>query len=112
MSLYSESHPRVFDLLLQVLGEGRLTDAKGETVDFRECVILMTSNLGYERGGDGAFGFQRDREEAVAEAIRGEVERFYGDHTRAGELLGHQPVVTLEAGLEETIRHARNHGFE
>ncbi len=42
----------------------------------------------------------------------GEVERFYGDHTRAGELLGHQPVVTLEAGLEETIRHARNHGFE
>ncbi len=72
-----KAHPRVFDLLLQVLGEGRLTDALGETVDFRECVILMTSNLGYERGGDGAFGFHRDRDEAEAAALRTEIERFF-----------------------------------
>lgn len=37
--------PRIFDLLLQVLDEGRLTDGKGETVSFRDCVILLTSNV-------------------------------------------------------------------
>ena len=72
-----KAHPRVFDLLLQVLGEGRLTDARGETVDFRECVVLMTSNLGAERGGDGGLGFNVDKAAAEAGAIREEVERFF-----------------------------------
>lgn len=38
--------PEVFDVLLQVLGEGRLTDATGRTVSFRHCIVIMTSNLG------------------------------------------------------------------
>jgi len=41
-----KAHPDVFDLLLQVLGEGRLTDAQGRTADFRNVIIIMTSNLG------------------------------------------------------------------
>ena len=41
-----KAHPDVFNLLLQVLDEGRLTDGHGRTVDFRHCVIIMTSNLG------------------------------------------------------------------
>jgi ATP-dependent Clp protease ATP-binding subunit ClpC len=41
-----KAHPRVFDALLQLLGEGRLTDAAGRTADARQAVILMTSNLG------------------------------------------------------------------
>ena len=41
-----KAHPHVHDLLLQVLGEGRLTDAIGRTVDFRNAVVVMTSNLG------------------------------------------------------------------
>ena len=41
-----KAHPRVFDLLLQLLDDGRLTDGQGRTVDFRNTVIIMTSNLG------------------------------------------------------------------
>ncbi len=43
-----KAHPDVFTLLLQVLDDGRLTDGQGRTVDFRNTVIVMTSNLGAE----------------------------------------------------------------
>ena len=49
-----KAHAEVFDLLLGVLGEGRLTDSMGRLVDFRMAVIVMTSNLGAQ---SGAFGF-------------------------------------------------------
>jgi ATP-dependent Clp protease ATP-binding subunit ClpB len=55
-----KAHPDVFNVLLQVLDDGRLTDGQGRTVDFRNCVIVMTSNLGsqhiqsiFEEGGAG-----------------------------------------------------------
>jgi ATP-dependent Clp protease ATP-binding subunit ClpB len=41
-----KAHPDVFNILLQILDDGRLTDGKGRTVDFRNCLIIMTSNLG------------------------------------------------------------------
>jgi ATP-dependent Clp protease ATP-binding subunit ClpB len=44
-----KAHPDVFNILLQVLDDGRLTDGQGRTVDFRNTVIVMTSNLGSER---------------------------------------------------------------
>ena len=44
-----KAHPDVFNVLLQVLDDGRLTDGQGRTVDFRNCVIVMTSNLGSDR---------------------------------------------------------------
>ncbi|MDN3495988.1 ATP-dependent Clp protease ATP-binding subunit [Planococcus sp. APC 4015] len=57
-----KAHPDVFNLLLQVLDDGRLTDGQGRTIDFRNTVIVMTSNLGSEflasRGG--AIGFLAD----------------------------------------------------
>ncbi|MCX2956322.1 MAG: AAA family ATPase, partial [Candidatus Regiella insecticola] len=43
-----KAHPDVFNILLQVLDEGRLTDGRGRTVDFRNTVVIMTSNLGSE----------------------------------------------------------------
>lgn len=50
-----KAHPRIFDLFLQVLDDGRLTDGKGRTVNFRNTVVLMTSNVGsqaiFEAGG-------------------------------------------------------------
>jgi len=48
-----KAHPDVFDILLQVLDEGRLTDGQGRTVDFRNTILILTSNLG--AGGDEAF---------------------------------------------------------
>src|SRR3546814_16497675 len=53
-----KAHPDVFNILLQVLDDGRLTDGQGRTVDFRSTVIVMTSNLGsqmiQELDGDGS----------------------------------------------------------
>ncbi len=45
---FEKAHPSVFDLLLQVLGEGRLTDGRGRLADFRNSIVLMTSNLGVD----------------------------------------------------------------
>jgi ATP-dependent Clp protease ATP-binding subunit ClpA len=53
---FEKAHPEFFDLLLQVLGEGRLTDAAGRLADFCNCVIILTSNLGAESYQRGAFG--------------------------------------------------------
>ena len=44
-----KAHPDVFNILLQILDDGRLTDAKGRTVDFKHSVVIMTSNLGADR---------------------------------------------------------------
>jgi len=53
-----KAHPEVFNALLQVLEDGRLTDGQGRTVDFRNTVIIMTSNLGTEGVSREAVGFQ------------------------------------------------------
>jgi len=57
-----KAHPDVFNMLLQILEDGRLTDAKGRTVDFKNTLIIMTSNIGskvIEKGG-GGLGFEFD----------------------------------------------------
>jgi len=63
-----KAHPEVFDLLLAVLGEGRLTDSLGRLVDLRMCVIVMTSNLGV--GARGGVGFGGDDAPDYAAAVR------------------------------------------
>lgn len=53
-----KAHPEVFNILLQVLEDGRLTDGKGRTVDFRNVIVIMTSNVGAEMiKKDGTLGF-------------------------------------------------------
>ena len=55
-----KAHPDVFNMLLQILEDGRLTDGQGRTVDFRNTVIIMTSNLGTEGLRKQPFGFRPD----------------------------------------------------
>ncbi len=63
-----KAHPDVLNILLQILEDGRLTDGNGRTVDFRNTVIIMTSNLGTEGFRRQAFGFRTDgRDEDVDE---------------------------------------------
>ncbi len=59
-----KAHPDVFNTLLQVLDDGRLTDGQGRTVDFRNTVIIMTSNLGTEGVSEEALGFQGVRNDS------------------------------------------------
>src|SRR5690606_7133055 len=62
-----KAHPDVFNLLLQVLDDGRLTDGQGRTVDFRNTVIVMTSNIGSEflASRSGALGFVSSQDAAA-----------------------------------------------
>jgi len=65
-----KAHPEVFDVLLQVLDDGRLTDGQGRTVDFRSTILVLTSNLGSQFLADPAAS-GRERTEAVMAAVRG-----------------------------------------
>lgn len=70
-----KADPAVFDLLLQVLGEGRLTDARGRTADFTNAIIVMTSNLGV-REAAGGFGL-KPNDAADDEVYVSAAERFF-----------------------------------
>ncbi|MEE2861134.1 MAG: ATP-dependent Clp protease ATP-binding subunit ClpA [Pseudomonadota bacterium] len=58
-----KAHPDVFNILLQIMDAGRLTDHNGRTVDFRNVVLIMTSNAGAADQAKAAIGFGRDRRE-------------------------------------------------
>ncbi|MGH2412985.1 MAG: ATP-dependent Clp protease ATP-binding subunit, partial [Microcystaceae cyanobacterium] len=67
-----KAHPDVFNLLLQLLDDGRLTDAQGRTVDFKNTIVIMTSNIGskvIEKGG-GSLGFEWSENQAEAQYNR------------------------------------------
>ncbi len=68
------AHPDVFNMLLQILEDGRLTDAKGRTVDFKNTLLIMTSNIGskvIEKGGGGlGFDFEENQAESQYNRIR------------------------------------------
>ena len=71
-----KAHPDIFNLLLQILEEGRLTDAHGRTVDFKNTIVIMTSNLGAVSSSKSSFGFsstdaeKKKRSEAVMTAVK------------------------------------------
>ncbi len=80
-----KAHPEVFHMLLQILDNGRLTDAKGRVVNFKNTIIIMTSNIGgeyvQEFGRLGFMGFDEDtrerKEEGMKEKIRKSLERHF-----------------------------------
>ncbi len=68
-----KAHPDVFNTLLQILEDGRLTDAQGRTVDFKNTVIIMTSNLGTADLRRKAIGFTEETEEVSYQQIKEKV---------------------------------------
>ena len=96
-----KAHPSIFNTLLQLFDEGRLTDGTGRTVDFRNAIIIMTSNIGSrevaERGNSIGFGTQSQRLLSTAEAeYRRAIERAF-----APEFLNRIDEVILFAPLTE-----------
>jgi ATP-dependent Clp protease ATP-binding subunit ClpB len=69
MDEVEKAHPDVFNVLLQLLDDGRLTDSQGRTVDFRNTVVVLTSNLGSEVFNTGG-GSEEEKAAAVQEAVR------------------------------------------
>jgi ATP-dependent Clp protease ATP-binding subunit ClpB len=70
MDEVEKAHPEVFDVLLQVLDDGRLTDGHGRTVDFRNTILILTSNLGSHALVDPTLSEEAKRESVMA-AVRG-----------------------------------------
>jgi ATP-dependent Clp protease ATP-binding subunit ClpB len=68
-----KAHPDVFNVLLQVLDDGRLTDGQGRTVDFKNTVIVMTSNLGSQH----IMALSGEKDEIIREAVWGEVKAHF-----------------------------------
>ena len=77
-----KAHPDVFNMLLQIMEEGRLTDSFGRHIDFKNVILIMTSNLGADviKGG-ASFGFGKRAEvmdyERMRKALMGEIEKFF-----------------------------------
>ncbi|GHE35976.1 ATPase AAA [Streptomyces longispororuber] len=116
-----KAHPDVFHTLLQVLDDGRLTDAQGRTVNFTNTVIVMTSNLGSEAitGRGTALGFRADGSDADEEARREQILKPLREHFRPEflnrideivifrRLSGEQLHQVTDLLLEETRRRLR-----
>jgi ATP-dependent Clp protease ATP-binding subunit ClpB len=67
-----KAHPDVFNVLLQVLDDGRLTDGQGRVVDFKNTVIIMTSNIGSQKLAEGA-----KTDEQTRDAVMKEMRQFF-----------------------------------
>jgi len=89
-----KAHPQVFNILLQVLDDGRLTDGKGRTVDFKNTVIIMTSNLGSEIIRQYAEG-KKSKEEMEREV------REIIDHSFKPEFINRLDQIVLFESLNE-----------
>jgi ATP-dependent Clp protease ATP-binding subunit ClpC len=70
-----KAHPDVFNMLLQVMEEGRLTDSFGRNVDFRNTILIMTTNAGADAiKNESSFGFQKPDDDASYENMKGRVQ--------------------------------------
>ncbi|MEU9911070.1 ATP-dependent Clp protease ATP-binding subunit [Streptomyces sp. NPDC051001] len=105
-----KAHPDVFNILLQVLDDGRLTDSQGRTVDFTNTVVVMTSNLGSEaitRRGAG-IGFGPGGAEADEEARREQILRPLREHFRPEFLNRIDEIVVFRQLTQEQLRRITN----
>ena len=87
-----KAHPEVFNVLLQVLDDGRLTDGQGRTVNFKNTVIIITSNLGSQHYGDMVL--DRQKFEDIRREVLDEVRHFFRPEflNRLDELVVFQPL--------------------
>jgi ATP-dependent Clp protease ATP-binding subunit ClpC len=78
-----KAHPDVFNMLLQVMEEGRLTDSFGRNVDFRNTILIMTTNAGAEAiKNESAFGFRKADDDASYESMKERVQEQIEKHFR------------------------------
>jgi ATP-dependent Clp protease ATP-binding subunit ClpA len=106
-----KAHPSVTNIFLQVFDDGRLTDGKGRIADFRNTIIIMTSNLGAADGIDeqrGTFGLQR--EPAPAERLQTEVNRAIQEHFPS-EFLGRLTAICIFQPLDQQACRSVVHKF-
>ncbi len=102
-----KAHPDVFNILLQVLDDGRLTDGQGRTVDFRNTVIIMTSNLGSQRIQElsiKASAHNSEEAEADYKVMKTEVMEVVSQHFRPEFINRIDDVVVFHPLAKDVIR--------
>ncbi len=124
-----KAHPDVFNMLLQIMEEGRLTDSFGRHVDFRNCILIMTSNLGSHlitSGGGLGFGKvdskskETDKKKKIKNDVMAEVERQFRPEflNRVDELIVFNPLTKedlqriVHLQLSEVLQRASERGLE
>jgi ATP-dependent Clp protease ATP-binding subunit ClpC len=120
-----KAHPDVFNILLQVLEDGHMTDSTGRKVDFRNTVIVMTSNIGARNIGKNLqVGFQRtsaeDEYKAMQERVMDEVKKVFNPEflNRVDEVvvfhrLTHEELLeVVDIQVAEVIERLREKGYE
>ncbi len=106
-----KAHPDVFNILLQVLDDGRITDSQGRTVDFKNTVIILTSNLGSPYLLEGAVGPNGEITDEAKAAVMGELKRSFRpeflnrlDETVLFKPLTREDLTGIIAILTESLR--------
>lgn len=106
-----KAHPEVFDILLQVLDDGRLTDGQGRTVDFRNTILILTSNLGSQYLSDSELD-DSEKDAAVWKLVR---EHFKPEFlNRLDDVIMFRPLTIEQIGkivdlqLEQLVRRLQN----
>jgi len=100
-----KAHPDVFNILLQILEDGRLTDGHGRTVDFKNTVVIMTSNLGSMEFQRGSLGFRHETQSKTEQQrLKGELESALKRTFRPEFLNRIDEVIIFQPLTEEQIR--------
>ena len=119
-----KAHPDVFNILLQVLDDGRLTDNKGRTVDFRNTIVIMTSNMGSHIISERLSAANGEPSQDQIESVKEEVVELLKQHlkpeflNRIDEIVMFEPlgVKAIEKIVDIQLRHVasmlRNNGVE
>lgn len=101
-----KAHPEVFNILLQILDNGRLTDAKGRTVNFKNTIIIMTSNIGsefaQEMGRLGFMGTDEDTRESKEGEIKEKIKKALERHFRP-EFLNRLDEIIIFSSLSQAV---------
>lgn len=103
-----KAHPEVFNILLQVLDDGRLTDSKGRVVNFKNTIIIMTSNLGNEVIKQYSIGFSDGSDEKKAiearqKEMKNKIDEILKDHFKLEFLNRIDEIVIFQSLNKETL---------
>jgi ATP-dependent Clp protease ATP-binding subunit ClpC len=104
-----KAHPDIFNMLLQILEDGRLTDSKGRTVDFKNTLLIMTSNIGskvIEKGGGGlGFEFEDNKTEATYNRIKSLVNEELKNYFRPEFLNRLDEIIVFQQLTKDEVRN-------
>ncbi len=100
-----KAHPDVYNILLQIMDEGRLTDSFGRSIDFKNIVLIMTSNIGAELiKNQGGFGFGKKTPEATYEKMKEILQKEVERHFRPEFLNRVDDVIVFKALTRENLQ--------